>query len=108
MAGGGIFWVEVFTHPFASRLRIRAVCLGIRLSRNANVPTIASYPTGNANSRQAMQALAEAGLLAELHTSIATFQGNALDQISGLPGFGELRRRAGPSSLHSGSDGLFW
>gem|GEM_PF-2068954 len=55
-----------------------------------------------------MQALAEAGLLAELHTSIATFQGNALDQISGLPGFGELRRRAGPSSLHSGSDGLFW
>jgi hypothetical protein len=55
-----------------------------------------------------MQALAEAGLLAELHTSIATFQGNALGQISGLPGFGELRRRTCSSSLHSGSDGLFW
>jgi glycosyltransferase involved in cell wall biosynthesis len=99
VAGGGILWVEVFTLPFANPLRIRVVCLGIGLSRNANVPIIASHPTGNANSRQAMQALAEAGLLAELHTSIATFQGNVLGRISGLPGFGELRRRTYPSSL---------
>ncbi len=67
--------------------------------RNAIVPIIASHPTGNANARQAMQALAEAGLLAELHTSIATFQGNALGRISGLPGFRELRRRAYPRLL---------
>lgn len=99
MAGGGILWVDVSTRPFANRLRIRVVGLGIRLSRNANVPIIASHPTGNANSRQAMQALAEVGLLAELHTSIATFQGNMLGRISGLPGFGELRRRTYPSSL---------
>jgi glycosyltransferase involved in cell wall biosynthesis len=46
-----------------------------------------------------MQALAEAGLLSEFHTSIATFEGNVLGRISGLPGFGELRRRTYPPSL---------
>jgi glycosyltransferase involved in cell wall biosynthesis len=65
------------------------------------VPIIASHPTGNVNARQAMRALAEAGLLAQFHTSIATFQGNVLGRISGLPGFGELRRRAYPRSLKS-------
>jgi starch synthase len=46
-----------------------------------------------------MQALAEAGLLDEFHTSIATFQGNVFGRLSGLPGFGELKRRTYPASL---------
>jgi starch synthase len=46
-----------------------------------------------------MQALAESGLLAELHTSIATFQGNVLGWASGLPGLGELKRRYYPGLL---------
>jgi glycosyltransferase involved in cell wall biosynthesis len=57
------------------------------------VPIIASHPTGNANTRQAVEALANAGLLAEFHTSIATFQESVLGQISGLPGLRELKRR---------------
>jgi glycosyltransferase involved in cell wall biosynthesis len=63
------------------------------------VRVVASHPTGNTNARQAIQALAQAGLLAEFHTSIAAFQGNVLGRISGLPGLGELGRRAYPQSL---------
>jgi glycosyltransferase involved in cell wall biosynthesis len=60
---------------------------------------IASHPTGMAAVRQVMLALADANVLEEFHTTIATFDKNLLGRISGLPGFGELRRRAFPQAL---------
>lgn len=99
MAGGGILWAGASTRLFANRPKILVACLGTALLRNTNVPVITCHPTGNANARQAMRALAEAGLLDEFHTSLATFQGNVLGRVSGLPGLGELKRRACPGSL---------
>jgi glycosyltransferase involved in cell wall biosynthesis len=60
---------------------------------------IASHPTGMAAVRQVMLALADANILEEFHTTIATFDKNLLGRMSGLPGFGELRRRAFPQVL---------
>lgn len=54
---------------------------------------IASHPTGNANVRQAVGALAEAGLLLSFETAIAVFDGSSLGHLSRLPGFSELQRR---------------
>jgi len=54
---------------------------------------IASHPTGNANVRQAVGALAEAGLLSSFETAIAVFDGSPLGALSRLPGFSELQRR---------------
>jgi len=55
---------------------------------------LSSHPTGNANVRQAMLALADAGLLEEFYTTIAAFKGNVPGRLSCLPGLGELRRRS--------------
>lgn len=60
---------------------------------------IASHPTGNANVRQAMVALADAGLLEEFHTTIAVFKDSLSGRISSLPGLGELRRRSYEEAL---------
>lgn len=46
-----------------------------------------------------MQAFAEAGLLAEFHTSIATFEGSVLGRLSRLPSLAELKRRGYVNSL---------
>lgn len=54
---------------------------------------IAAHPTGNANVRQAVGALAEAGLLSSFETAIAVFDGSPLGALSRLPGFSELQRR---------------
>lgn len=54
---------------------------------------IAAHPTGNANVRQAVGALAEAGLLTSFETAIAVFDGSPLGVLSRLPGFSELQRR---------------
>lgn len=54
---------------------------------------IFSHPTGNANVRAAGIAFLEAGLLAEFHTSIASFAGDLLDQLGGLSPLSEIRRR---------------
>lgn len=62
---------------------------------------IASHPTGNANVRQAMVALAEANLLTEFHSTIAVFGGSIAQGLSRLPGLGELRRRTYPDLLKS-------
>lgn len=62
---------------------------------------IASHPTGNANVRQAMLALAEANLLTEFHSTITVFGGSIGEVISGLPGLGEFRRRTYPDLLKS-------
>jgi glycosyltransferase involved in cell wall biosynthesis len=53
---------------------------------------IFSHPTGNSNSRAAVLGLLEEGILAEFHTSIATFPGSLLEKISVGP-LKEIRRR---------------
>jgi len=55
---------------------------------------LSSHSTGNANVRQAMVALAEAGVLEEFHTTIAAFENNVTGRVSRLPGLGELQRRS--------------
>ena len=54
---------------------------------------ILSHPTGNANVRAAARGLAQAGLLTEFHTSIASFPGNILDKLAHFGPLSELRRR---------------
>src|SRR5258708_27781976 len=52
-----------------------------------------SHPTGNANVRAAALGFASADILAEFHTTVATFPGNIFDRISFFPGFSEFKRR---------------
>ena len=58
-----------------------------------------SHPTGNANVRAAANGLAEAALLAEMHTTIAVFPGGLLDRLGALGPLSELRRRRFDASL---------
>ncbi len=53
-----------------------------------------SHPIGNANVRALANGLATGGVLAEFHTSLAVFPGNAWHRASGLRPLRELRRRA--------------
>jgi len=55
---------------------------------------VVSHPTGNANVRNVLSALQEAGMLDEFCTTIAVFPNGFLDLLSKLPGLHELRRRA--------------
>ncbi len=60
-------------------------------------PTISvfvSHPTGNANVRNVLRALAEAELLGTYHTTIASFPSGFWHAMSSLPGLGEIRRRS--------------
>jgi glycosyltransferase involved in cell wall biosynthesis len=57
------------------------------------VQVLLYHPTGNANVRAAATGLLAAGQLADFRTTIATFPGSALDHVSALPPFAELRRR---------------
>jgi glycosyltransferase involved in cell wall biosynthesis len=54
---------------------------------------IMSHPSGNQNVRAVALALAEAGLLAEFHTSLATFPGRICDRLGGWRRFSAIRRR---------------
>jgi glycosyltransferase involved in cell wall biosynthesis len=54
---------------------------------------IFSHPTGNANSRAALDGLAEAGMLTQFHTSIAAFNGDVLYRLSTNKLFKEIQRR---------------
>jgi len=45
--------------------------------------------------------MTDRGLLEELHTALATFEGNICGRISSWPGLGELRRRSFPEQLRS-------
>jgi glycosyltransferase involved in cell wall biosynthesis len=60
---------------------------------------ILSHPTGNANVRNALQGMNDAGLLSAFHTSIATFPGSFFDVISRFKPFSELQRRQFDPSL---------
>lgn len=52
-----------------------------------------SHPTGNSNVRAAAYGFAEAGLLAEFNTSIASFPGTILDRLSRFAPLSEFNRR---------------
>ncbi|GAB4016655.1 hypothetical protein GCM10028808_45790 [Spirosoma migulaei] len=54
---------------------------------------IISHPTGNSNARAACQGLLEADILAEFHTTLASFPKNFLGRISDLRYFQEIKRR---------------
>ncbi|RYE53970.1 MAG: hypothetical protein EOP48_13270 [Sphingobacteriales bacterium] len=55
---------------------------------------IVSHPTGNANVRAVAREFANAGMLMEFVTSIATFPGSLLEKLSHLKPFSELQRRS--------------
>jgi glycosyltransferase involved in cell wall biosynthesis len=54
---------------------------------------IFSHPTGNANSRAAVSAFMEAGILVEFQTAIASFYGSLLDRLGAIGPLSEIRRR---------------
>ncbi|MDE5417559.1 glycosyltransferase family 4 protein [Labilibaculum sp. DW002] len=54
---------------------------------------ILSHPTGNANSRAAVQACAKAGLLYRFYTAIAVFSGTVLYKIGFVKPMAELHKR---------------
>lgn len=60
---------------------------------------ILSHPSGNANVRQALQALEERGLLAEYVTFFATLEGNSFDRLARWPAFAEFERRRLPPAF---------
>lgn len=55
---------------------------------------IISHPTGNANVRAAVAGLADAGVLAEFHTAIASFPGSTFGRLAGFGPLSEIRRRS--------------
>ncbi len=59
------------------------------------------HPTGNANSREAMSAYAEAGWLECFFTTIAVFKGNLWHRLSDLSGLSEFTKRQFPESLRA-------
>lgn len=60
---------------------------------------ILSHPTGNANSKEAASSLKTAGILAEYHTTVATFSGDLADRLGAFPPFATIRRRRLDSQL---------
>jgi glycosyltransferase involved in cell wall biosynthesis len=62
---------------------------------------IVSHPTANNNTRELALALCETGQLREFHTCIAACGDNFFQQLSDLPGFSEIKRRACSDALYS-------
>ena len=60
-----------------------------------------SHPTGNQNLRALLAGVADAGLLSAFHTSLASFEGDWLYRLAGLPGLSEFRRRSFPASVRA-------
>lgn len=60
---------------------------------------VISHPTGNTAFRAAALGLKDAGILASLQTTVATFPGNIFDKLSTFGPFAELDRRRYDSSL---------
>ena len=67
-----------------------------------------THPTGNANVRAASLGLAEAEILAQFHTAIASFSGSALDRLGGFSIFSEIRRRRFHPLLAPATDTSPW
>jgi glycosyltransferase involved in cell wall biosynthesis len=65
------------------------------------VKALIHHPTGNANVRAAVDGLLQADMLAEFCTSIATFPGSSLQQLSAWPALAELDRRCFDSALQT-------
>jgi starch synthase len=65
----------------------------------AGTKLIIAHPTGNANARQVMQALADDDLICEIHTTIATFSSSLVGCFRRIPGLAELQRRSFGDSL---------
>ena len=54
---------------------------------------VISHPTGNANTRAAVNGLYKFNVLESFHTSIACFKGSCLYALTFLPGLKKIRRR---------------
>ncbi len=63
------------------------------LSNAVSNSVIFSHPTGNANSRAVLAALCDASLLAEFHTTVATYPGNFWSMLARTPIGREFERR---------------
>ena len=60
-----------------------------------------SHPTGNANVRAALAGLQAGGILAEFHTTIATYRGNLWDKLGNQSWGREFKRRGYDERLRS-------
>src|SRR5579871_6969440 len=60
-----------------------------------------SHPTGNANVRAALMGLQAGGILAEFHTTIATYPGNVWDKLGNQSWGREFKRRSYDERLRS-------
>lgn len=62
---------------------------------------VCSHPTGNANVRNVLRALADSELLNSYQTTVASFSSGFWQQMSSLPGLGEICRRAYEDDLRA-------
>ena len=63
------------------------------------MPVLISHPTGNEFFRAAAKGFYDAGILQAIYTSIASFKGTALYNLSRVKMFSDIRRRALDSSF---------
>lgn len=68
---------------------------------NAQRGLLFSHPTGNANVRAALLGLLRAGMLAEFHTTIASYPGNVWDILGNTAWGGDFQRRRFDERLRS-------
>lgn len=62
---------------------------------------IISHPTSNQNNRSILTGLLEKEMLAEYHTSVASFPGSILYQVGDIAAFSDIRRRSFGPELKS-------
>jgi glycosyltransferase involved in cell wall biosynthesis len=95
-------------NPSFTMARVPAARMGsaTRLGSKPIVPTMPtrilfSHPTGNANVRAALAGLHQAGMLAEFHTTIASYPGNIWNRLGKMRWAGEFQRRSFAEELRS-------
>lgn len=66
---------------------------------NKLMKLIFSHPTGNANARAAAYGFAEADLLSQFYTTLASFSGSMLDRLGVINALSDIRRRRFDASL---------
>ena len=64
-----------------------------------NMKLLFSHPTGNANVRAAVTALHKENLIAEFHTTIASFEDSFLNRLSNIKLLSEIKRREFDNTL---------